>query len=293
MLDLKAIHSARNAENAVRLLSEADGRGLYIAGGTVVVSVGSPNIDFLIDLSKAGLDYIRRWELQGEARSDGVAVGAMVTVADLARSDEVATVDGGLLREAVSRLGSHTIRNRATVGGNIASWAYPADLPPAFLALDAVLVLRGVNGERSVTVGDFYSRRSEIHSKGDLIIEVRIPPIAAGARAAFEKMGRLNQDVAIASAAVVVACDGRTIREARIALGAVATVPFRALDAEAFLAGRECTGESLAEAARIAVSGVKPRGDRRASSEYRGRMAGVAVERALLRAVDPATHSNQ
>ncbi|MCK4513593.1 FAD binding domain-containing protein [bacterium] len=293
MLDLKALHSVRNAEDAVRLFSETEGRGLYVAGGTVVVSVGSPNVDFLIDLSKAGLDYIRRWESPGESRSDGVAVGATVTAADLARSDEVAAVDGGLLREAVSRLGSHTIRNRATVGGNIAFWSYPADLPPALLALDALLVLRGVKGERSVTLRDFYSRRSEVHSKGDLIVEVRIPPVVAGARVAFEKMGRLDQDVAIASAAVVVACDGHAVREARIALGAVATVPFRALDAEEFLVGRECTGESLAEAARIAVSGVKPRRDHRASSEYRGRMAGVAVQRALLRAVDPTTHSKQ
>jgi CO/xanthine dehydrogenase FAD-binding subunit len=199
MLDLTSLERPTSPEEAIRLFAEAEGTGLYVAGGTVVVAAASPNLDYLVDLTRAGLDYERTTEDPSGAH---LAIGAMIRIADLARSQAAADLAGGVLREAARAVANHTIRNQATVGGNILSWAYPSDLPPALLALDAHVVVRNGEGERETGLDEFYRSRRDVFRKGDLVVEVRVPLDASRFSGAFEKTGRKRLDVAIMNCAV-------------------------------------------------------------------------------------------
>jgi CO/xanthine dehydrogenase FAD-binding subunit len=281
MLDLKALERPTSPEEAVRLFAEAEGAGLYVAGGTVIVGAASPNLDYLVDLTRAGLAY----ERTEDTPSGGyLAVGAMVRVADLARSAAVADISGGVLCEAASVVANHTIRNRATVGGNILSWPYPSDLPPALLALDARVVLRNADGEREIGLEELYRDRRNVFRKGDLLVEARVPLEASGFSGAFEKIGRKRLDVAIANCAVALRVEDGAIRQSRVALNGVGPVPLRAREAERSLVGVSTCDVDFEEAARLAAEPLEPRSDHRASAEYRKKIAAVLVRRALVRA---------
>jgi CO/xanthine dehydrogenase FAD-binding subunit len=281
MLDLRSLARPTDPDEAVRLFAESDGAGLYVAGGTVVVGAGSPNLDFLVDLTHAGLEYVRRQEA---APGGYLAIGSMVRIADLVRSAEAAGLGDGVLCEAARSVANHTIRNRATVGGNVLSWAFPSDLPPALLALDASVVVRSAAGEREIDLDEFYRSRREAFRKGDLVVEARVPLEASRLRGAFAKSGRKRLDVAIANCAVALLIADGVIGDARIALNGVDSVPLRAREAERSLITRSISDTDFHEAARLAADSLEPRSDHRASAGYRKKLAAVLVRRALVRA---------
>lgn len=285
MLDLRNLYRPKSAEKAVRALLEGEGTGLYVAGGTIVVPAGSPSLDYLVDLTDAGLDYVKV-----EDTSDGraLAIGATTRIVDLSLSPELASPALRALLEAATDLGTHTVRNRATVGGNLYAAHFPSDLPPAFLALGASVRLQGADGPRDVSLEDFYARRSEVYRREDLIVEVRVPGGHEDLASAFEKTGRTRVDVAIVNCAVAVTVCGGTIEAARVALNGVSAVPFVAADAGAYLAGKSPTEDVFREAGRLVSESVSPRGDHRASADYRRKVAGVMTARALSRAAGGA-----
>jgi len=283
MLDLAVLHRPSSPEEAVRLFHETEGSGLYLAGGTILVPAGSPNLDFLVDLSGVGLDYIRREGGSG-GREGFVRVGAGTTVADVARSPDLAGLAGGVLKEAALHVAAHTVRNRATVGGNLVAWRYPTDLPPVFLALGAVLVVEDAEGTRTLPLEDLYTRRREVYRKGDLLVEIHLPMSATDWSGAFEKLGRLKLDVALVNCAAAVRLAGGRVDEARVALNGVGATPSRAAAVEAAMVGGEPSAERCADAAALVVDGISPRSDKRASADYRAKMARVLTARALRRA---------
>ncbi len=285
MLDLRNLYRPKSAEEAVRTLLETEGTGLYVAGGTIVVPTGSPSLDYLVDLTDVGLDYVRV-----EDTPDGrvLAIGAMTRIADLATSPELASPALRAIIEAAADMGTHTTRNRATVGGNVFAAHFPSDLPPAFLALGASVRLQGADGPREVSLEDFYARRSDVYRRGDLIVEIRVPAGQEGLASAFEKTGRTRVDVAIVSCAAAVAVSGGTIEMVRVVLNGISAVPYVAADAEAYLTGKPPTEDVFREAGRLVSASVSPRGDHRASAEYRRKVAGVMTARALSRAASAA-----
>ncbi|MCK4512350.1 FAD binding domain-containing protein, partial [bacterium] len=212
MLDLKNLYRPKSAEEAVRALLETEGTGLYVAGGTIVVPTGSPSLDYLVDLTDVGLDYVR---VEDTPDGRALVIGAMTRIADLLTSPELASPALRAIIEAAADMGTHTTRNRATVGGNVFAVHFPSDLPPAFLALGASIRLQGADGPRDVSLEDFYARRSEVYRRGDLIVEIRVPAGHGGLASAFEKTGRTRVDVAIVSCAAAVAVSGGTIEMAR------------------------------------------------------------------------------
>ena len=285
MLDLRNLYRPKSAEEAVRTLLETEGTGLYVAGGTIVVPTGSPSLDYLVDLTDVGLDYVR---VEDTPDGRALAIGAMTRIADLATSPELASPALRAIIEAAADMGTHTTRNRATVGGNVFAAHFPSDLPPAFLALGASVRLQGADGPREVSLEDFYARRSDVYRRGDLIVEIRVPAGQEGLASAFEKTGRTRVDVAIVSCAAAVAVSGGTIEMARVVLNGISAVPYVAADTEAYLTGKPPTEDVFREAGRLVSASVSPRGDHRASAEYRRKVAGVVTARALSRAASAA-----
>jgi carbon-monoxide dehydrogenase medium subunit len=283
LLDLGSLKRPTTPEEAVRDLLETEGAGLYLAGGTIVVPTGSPGLDFLVDLSRLGLEYVRVED--GTAQGGEVLViGAMTRIADLTEEPVLDTPKWRSIREACFWLATHTVRNQATVGGNITAAHFPSDLPPVFVSLGASIVVQGRDGRREVLLEDLYSRRSDHHKRGDLILEVRVPSGPDGRLTAFEKTGRARVDIAIVNCAIALAVSGGAISEARIAVGGSTPAPSPVSEAANSLLGETPNADAFAEAGRLVSSGVPARSDHRAGAEYRKKVAGVLAERALTRA---------
>jgi xanthine dehydrogenase YagS FAD-binding subunit len=178
-------------------------------------------------------------------------------------------------------------RNHAILGASDACIAtYPGDLAVALVAFDATLRLRG-NVERRVPVEDFYrlpgDRPNIEHdlAAGEVILGVEIPVTAALRRSHYLKArDRASYEFAAASAAVglELEADGRTIRTARVALGGVATRPWRARAVEAALAGQPLEEARLRAAAALAVEGAVPR----VHNGFKIELAPRVVARALM-----------
>ena len=226
-----------------------------------------------------------------ETGADGaLRVGAAVSSRDLELSDAVRT-GFTALAEGAGVVGSLQVRNLATVGGNICNAAPSADMAPPVLALDAVAVIAGPDGQRMVPMADFFQgvRRTTIQP-GELLVEIRIPALPAGSGSTYLRhTPRRELDIAIVGVATQLTVqDGRGTR-ARIALGAVAPVPVRATDAEAHLEGKEITPALLDEAAALAVNSASPISDQRGSAEYRRHLVKVLTRRTLQTALERAS----
>jgi xanthine dehydrogenase YagS FAD-binding subunit len=148
----------------------------------------------------------------------------------------------------------------------------PSDQNVALMALEATVQIRGAgqgNGaERSVPIAEFYKlpgtmpHIETVLQPGDLITGVTLPAPAAGARSGYLKLrDRAAYEFALASAAIVLSVSGGNVTHARVALGGVGTIPWRARDAEAVLMGKPATREQFVRAADAALKGAKPRSE--------------------------------
>jgi CO/xanthine dehydrogenase FAD-binding subunit len=221
----------------------------------------------VIDLGRVdGLAGISEWD-------GGVAFGAM-TRQRAAEQSALVQQRAPLVTRALANVGHVTIRNRGTIGGSIAHADPAAELPAAALALDAELVVRSAaRGERTIAAADFFQGFLTTALEPDeLLVEVRVPGVPAGAGVSFVELARRHGDFAIVGAAAVVS-PGDT----RLVFIGVGGAPVRATEAEELL--RE--GASYEEAAERAASTLDPASDLHASADYRRRVAKVLARRAL------------
>jgi xanthine dehydrogenase YagS FAD-binding subunit len=145
---------------------------------------------------------------------------------------------------------------------------HPSDMAVAMMALEAVVHVQGPDGERTVPLNDFYllpgstPNRENVLAPGDLITYVTLPSLPNGTRSHYLKLrDRASYEFALSSAAVVVSLSGNRIERVRIALGGVGTKPWRSMEAEQALEGREANENNFRAAAEAALKGAKPRGD--------------------------------
>jgi len=161
-------------------------------------------------------------------------------------------------------------------------------------------VIAGHKGKRRLPLADFFKGVRQTALKGDLLMEIILPPLNRAATVrersawSFQKLGRVESDIAIVNAAAGVGVDaGGRCRWARIAVGAVAPTPLRIAAAENALQGRPLDSESMALACETVCREARPISDLRASADYRRQMSGVLVRRALeecLAGTEPPRH---
>jgi CO/xanthine dehydrogenase FAD-binding subunit len=232
----------RSLESALALL---DDESRPLAGGQSLV----PMLNFriaqparLVDLNGIDeLDYLR-------SRDGTLRIGALTRQAALERSEPVGR-GWPLLVDAVRLVGHPAIRSRGTVGGSVAHADPAAELPVALAALDARFHLRSARGARSVPASDFsVGPLTTVLEPDELLVEIEVPALPEGTRAAFVEHARTKGDFAIAGAAVLLE-PGRRAAIALLGGGAAAT---RAPAAERALVA----GASPLEAARLAAAGV-------------------------------------
>jgi len=272
---IEAFYRPGSVREALRLLQDGKNRARVVAGGTDLVVEADRSIRFLIDITHAGLSYIRR---KGKA----CVIGATTTMAALENSPAIRALAGGILARAAATCGSVQIRNMATLGGNLANGSPAADTATPLLALDAEVVLADARGRRKIPLTAFYSGARKTKAGKTLIVEVAIPALPRGGRWSFQKLGRTASDISLVNAAAGLQLDSQgRVKWVRIALGAVAPTPIRAVNAEKLLVGRKVDQSTLAEVCNEVAREVQPITDVRASAEYRREMCRVLVRRAL------------
>ncbi|TFW32462.1 xanthine dehydrogenase small subunit [Massilia horti] len=177
----------------------------------------------------------------------------------------------GELSELWQRFASLPVRNAGTLGGNVANGSPIGDSMPWLIALGSQVVLRGAGGERVLALEDFYLAYQRKDLRPDEFVQsVRVPLPRAGVRFRTYKLAkRFDQDISAVCAAFAFELDGDVIRSARIAFGGMAATPKRAAAAEALLAGRRWSEETLDMATAALAQDYAPLSDMRATNNYR------------------------
>jgi xanthine dehydrogenase molybdopterin binding subunit/xanthine dehydrogenase small subunit len=199
-------------------------------------------------------------------------IGASAT---LTAVEDAVAAEFPSLAKMIKVFAARQIRNRATLGGNLATASPIGDSPPILLALDAELVLASPGGTRTVAVCDFFvGYRKTLLAAGEIILEILLPrPVLANGvtrRSEFYKVSKRRElDISIVAAAFSIDTDeGGVVRRARIGYGGVAATPVRARKAEAALEGRKIP-DAAADLSRILAEEFKPIDDVRAGAEFR------------------------
>jgi carbon-monoxide dehydrogenase medium subunit len=231
------------------------------------------------------IDLNRIPELRGICEDGGdVVIGAMTSENELIASP-VLRARVPLLAEAPKLIADPQVRNRGTIGGDIAHGDPGNDHPAISLALDATMHIEGRGGKRSVKADDFYlGLYATALAEDEILTAIRVPAFAAGTGWAYEKLKRKTGDWATAGAAVVMRMSGGTVSHVRIALTNVAPTAIRAHDAEKVLLGQAVTPAVLQAAADAAMAVCDPAADLRGNEEYKTAMAGQMVKRAIAAA---------
>lgn len=212
--------------------------------------------------------------------------GATIVLGSTTTAAAIAREMGGalpLLAEAASWLGGPQVRNRATIGGNLANGSPAADLALCLVVLEAEVELVSVRGHRRLPVSEFM-RGPKVTALADdeLLRTVRVPVPDPASRPWFGKLGPRSRHFIsrVAVAALLTPCaDGTNVR---IGLGAVAPTPIRARGAERFASGQSRWGRrEIEEAARLAAEECSPIDDWRASASYRRDLVRALVARFL------------
>jgi CO/xanthine dehydrogenase FAD-binding subunit len=280
-----------SVEEALEILARYGGQAQLIAGGTdliVELQEGKCEVACLVDITRIpGLDRI-------EHEGDWIVLGAGVTFRQIKES-RLLQERARVLVEAAGSVGALQIQTVATLAGNVASALPAADGSVALVALDAEAEIAGLDGKTWQPIGDLFlgPGKSVVDPRRQMITALRFRALEAGQGSAWERIGRRRALVLpILNCAVSLAVDGprNRIEWARIGLGPVAPVPFRARQTEAFLAGQPASEETYIRAGEIAAGEAHPRSSLlRASKEYRIEVLKVLVRQALERAATQAS----
>ncbi len=274
-------HRPRSLTEAVGLLAAHPDDARALAGGHSLI----PMMKLRLAMPQHLVDLAALAELKG-VRRDGPdwVIGAGVTQAELIAHAELAAALP-ILRETALQIADPQVRNCGTIGGNVANGDPGNDMPALMLCLDATYRLSGPSGERQVKARAFYQGTfATALAPGELLVALRIPAPAAGHGWAYEKLKRKVGDYATAAAAAMLTLRDGKIATCTIGLTNLAPTPLLAEQAAAGLVGQAPGEAAFAAAARQAEAITAPAADGRGPAEYRTKMAGVMVRRALARA---------
>jgi carbon-monoxide dehydrogenase medium subunit len=267
---------ADSVEHAVELLGEHDDTKLLAGGHSLIplmrLRFARPAV--LVDLSR--LDSLRYVRDAGER----IAIGALTRHHDL-NHDALLQEHCPLVSHAAGLIGDPQARHRGTIGGSIAHGDPASDLPTVLLALDADLVLKGADGERTVPAGEFFRGVFETAlGPQDVLTEIRVPKLGPSGWS-YLKFTRRAQDWATVGVAAVVRRSNGTLEDAAIALTNMGPTPMRARTAEQALRA----AADVAAAAEAVAAESDPPSDTSGSAEYRRHLATVLTRRALEEAI--------
>lgn len=280
-------HRPAGLADAIAMLASFGDSAKLLAGGTdllVNMKHGKQSPAQIIDLD--GLGELKASQTSG----DMLELGSGLKAAQLASG-----FDGVLpraLAQGAGALGSPQVRNRASLGGNLATARPAGDICVPLLALGARITLIGPNGERQVELAEFFKGPGQTTlAVTEVLTKALLASGQPGSGSAYCKLGlRKSLEISLVSSASWLSLedDGKTIKEGRVALGAVAPTPMLSAGAAKALAGAPADEKTFAAAAAAAAADARPIDDHRGSAEYRREMVAVLTKRCLAGALADA-----
>jgi len=272
---------ATSIDGALALLERLGPEARLVAGGHSLLPMMKLRLtapEFLVDINDlTELDYIR-------VEGDDIAIGAMTRHADLLASPILAE-HYPIFRDAEQVIADPIVRNRGTIGGSVCQADPSEDLSAVAAALGATMVIRSLQGTRTVSAREFHAGPYEtVVGPAEMLVEIRVP-IRPRCGSAYEKLDRRAGDWAIAAGGCFVCLDDGVVTDVGIGLTAVGAAHFCCPEAEAALRGSPAAGENLVAAAAKAAAATNPQTDQRGPADYKRHLAGELTKRALRRAV--------
>lgn len=274
---------AGSIAEARQMLADTPGAKLLAGGHSLI-----PLMKLRLAAPPTVIDIGRIAELRGISTADDgmLRIGALTTHAEIAASADVRR-GAPALSEAAGMIGDPTVRNRGTIGGNVAHADPASDLPIVLVALGAQMVVVGAGGERTVDAADFFlGIMATTLAEDEILSAVHVPVASAGEGSAYVKFHHPASRYAVIGAAAVVTMDAGTCTAVRVAVGGLTPCARRAPSVERSLTGQQASDEAIETAASHLDADLNDvDGDLFASADYRRAVAPVYVRRALAAAV--------
>ncbi len=266
-------------KQALKLKARHKSGVAVVAGGTdfmVALKLGQPPPAAVMDIT--GIKELKKIEI----RKGSLYVGACATFTDILESGDVKE-RAPLLAAVAREVGARQIRNRATIGGNVASGSPAGDSQPALWVLDASVVIGGRDGERSVRMRKFYTGyRRSVLADDEIILGFKIARPRGAYVSEFFKVGaRRAQAISKISLACMAKIKGRVFEDVRLAAGSVAPVVTGLTETQHYLKGKRIRRNVIEKARRLAMDEVTPIDDVRSTILYRRTVLGNLVARFL------------
>jgi carbon-monoxide dehydrogenase medium subunit len=279
--------AARSLEQALALKAEHGDEARFLAGGQSLV----PTMNFRLTQPAVLIDINPLPQLAGMQKSgpESLRIGALTRYRDLER-DPTTARDLPLVAEALPHIAHPQIRNRGTIGGNLAHADPASELPAIVVALAGQLRAQSSRGERWIAAAEFFAGALVTTLAADeMLVEVKLPVAKPRSGACFMEVARRRGDFALIGVACTVRIDddGRCA-EARIGLCNAGDRPVLAQDAGASLVGRPIGAAQIDEAGELVLRAIDPGGSIHASKEFQRHLAGVLTKRALAEANERA-----
>ena len=288
MYDIKALYEAQSVSHAVQLLLEHPNAQIIAGGSDVLVQIREGKRAGCELVSIYGLDELRgvRYEEDGAIR-----IGSLTSFSHITRNP-IIQEKINVLGQAVDQVGGPQIRNIGTIGGNTCNGVTSADSASTLHAWEAIVEITGKNGVRRVPIMDFYLKAGTVDLRaedGEIQTAILIPKASYDRTFGhYIKYAMRNaMDIATLGTSVNarLSPDKKTFERVRIAFGVAGPVPLRALNAEAFINGREVTLENIEQFGRTVLEDIHPRDSWRASKAFRSHIAVESAKRCLMESV--------
>lgn len=274
-------HAPSSLKEAIALLAQYGPDAKLLAGGHSLL----PMMKLRFAQPEHLIDINRIPDLRGiRETGDTVVIGAMTSESEIINSP-IVKARVPVLAAAARMIADPQVRNRGTIGGDIAHGDPANDHPALSIAVEASFVLDGPNGRRTVPAdGFFLGTYMTLLGDHEVLCEIRVPAFPQGTGWSYEKLKRKTGDWATAGCAVVMRRSGGKVSHVRIALTNVAPAALRAEAAESALVGQSLNETTLKAAGDAARALCDPAEDLRGDREYKIAMAGEMVKQALSQA---------
>jgi CO/xanthine dehydrogenase FAD-binding subunit len=279
--------AAHSLDQALALKAEYGEDGRFLAGGQSLV----PTLNFRLTQPAVLIDINPLTMCAGvqHAQSGGLRIGALTRYRQLER-DPATARDLPLMHEALPHIAHPQIRNRGTIGGNLAHADPASEMPAVVLALAGKVRAQSQRRERWIAASDFFVGTLATSLEPDeMLTDVELPPLPPRSGTSFMEVARRRGDFALIGVACNVQVDegGRCVA-ARIALCNASDTPILAEEAGASLAGELISSSAIDQAADLVQLAIDPGGNVHASKEFQRHLAGVLTKRALIQASERA-----
>jgi len=280
-------HTPTSVKDALGLLGKLGDDAKILAGGHSLI----PMMKLRLAQPKHLVDLRKVPGLAGVKEDKGaLAIGAMTTHWQVESSSLVKS-KLSVLSEVAGLIGDPAVRNLGTVGGSLAHADPAADWPAIMIALGAEMVCEGAKGRRTVKVDDWFKGlMSTALGDDELLVEVRVPLLAAGTGAAYLKFPHPASRFAVVGVAAAVTLDKQgTCTKVGVGVTGAGTKAVRAKGVEAGCTGKKLDAATIEAAAQKAAEGVDVQADLQGSVEYKSHLCRVFAKRALTEAVKRAS----